>query len=525
MPSSRSQLDKLKQIGSPDYGEMATQMTVGTPIPAGEEPGLARQGLDLLKQAGKTVYGNLREAVVDPKAFHTRALGNVARQLQTDPQEFIMNWTGGGLGGVIKPKGGVFPKEGSGSKLDTYLERIQEYVPDVDRTKKISEINAITDFIAKKGRKYFTSVYGAPDDPLREALLEGRLPRLGSDKERFREYLMAPAREGTDPIAVQDFEKFYDQALGLTPHIVNRAGDMTTASNLRATASRKMLEQLRAQGVPDEMINARYIEAVTPERMGNEYAPEYLQNLGRKVMNEDIGTNRPIDIEDEVLFRAAREGEVFYDMSSTPLDFLEPRNLARSLSTLDPNKLQNMSFAEAVVQGTKNTKLQREWDEVVKRVRDGKNVDKSVFAIGTERIRPMGDDTWVRINSGQAAELEGAAMRHSVGGYAKKGDYGHGGLEALMSGKAQVFSLRGTDGQPRVTIEALNMGEGKLKVTQIKGRFNGMPDPEDQKRVVEFLKEMPVVSANRERYYKNPMDQELEAPQTVDWAGMLGVRE
>jgi hypothetical protein len=92
--------------GSPEYGEMAEQMTVGTPLPTDQGPSLASQGLNLLKQAGQTVYGNLREAVTDPVAFNKRALGNVAQQLQSDPQEFIMNWTGGGLGGIIRPKGG-----------------------------------------------------------------------------------------------------------------------------------------------------------------------------------------------------------------------------------------------------------------------------------------------------------------------------------------------------------------------------------------------------------------------------------
>jgi tetratricopeptide (TPR) repeat protein len=183
--------------GSPEYGEVAEQMTVGTlPTDQGPQgPSLASQGLDLLKQAGKTVYGNLREAVTDPVAFNKRALGNVAQQLQSDPQEFIMNWTGGGLGGIIKPKGGnvllenvdkaiadLRPQTGTGLYASEYLDALKkvatpeklESLPMVrrealqQRIKAAETPAALDNWVQNKLGKYIRTDMGSEADPVRK---------------------------------------------------------------------------------------------------------------------------------------------------------------------------------------------------------------------------------------------------------------------------------------------------------------------------------------------------------------------
>lgn len=181
--------------GSPEYGEIAQQMTVGTPLPTDQGPSLASQGLDLLKQAGQTVYGNLREAVTDPVAFNKRALGNVAQQLQSDPQEFIMNWTGGGLGGIIRPKGGgnllagdvekaiapLRPRDAYSSEFVSDLKKAYEALVATGEPSKIKvaermkfdiEQNApeiaLDDWIKNKFGNYIKKQMGTEDDPIRK---------------------------------------------------------------------------------------------------------------------------------------------------------------------------------------------------------------------------------------------------------------------------------------------------------------------------------------------------------------------
>jgi hypothetical protein len=178
--------------GSPEYGEVAEQMTVGTPLPTDQGPSLASQGLNLLKQAGQTVYGNLREAVTDPVAFNKRALGNVAQQLQSDPQEFIMNWTGGGLGGIIRPKGGgnllagdvekaiepLRPKVSVGSDeafSSDYFEKLKKEAAKEGTSLANTEVwpalergAALDDWIKNKFGNYIKKQMGTEDDPIRK---------------------------------------------------------------------------------------------------------------------------------------------------------------------------------------------------------------------------------------------------------------------------------------------------------------------------------------------------------------------
>jgi hypothetical protein len=113
-------------------------------------------------------------------------------------------------------------------------------------------------------------------------------------------------------------------------------------------------------------------------------------------------------------------------------------------------------------------------------------------------------------------------MHHSVGGYAKKGSYGEGGLDALLSGKAQVFSLRGPDNRPRVTIEARKNDDGTLLVKQVKGNFNGVPSATDQEIIAQFLKDLPIDKIQPESYARTATGEELSERVRIDWSERAG---
>ena len=419
--------------------------------------------------------------------------------------------------GVIKPKGGVFPKAETGSGIDNFLQRVEEQVGREAQDLTVGQIKTLNQFIKDKGRKYLTTTYGTGSDPLRDALLEGRLPAFGTDSKNFRDYMLQAAREG-NPRALEDFERMYDTKSGLGSYVAVPGEDQYELSaKIRDKATQDMLDKIAKEGVNPELIIDPFVSRVDMKSMLKNYSPEYQKNLARRLLGEELPEA------DETLIRAAREGEVFYDIPASPsLDFLDPKNLAKSLATLNPDKLSNMSFAEAVIQGTKNTRLQRDWDEVIKKVEGNKTVPKEMFDIGTETFRPMGQDKWVKLLTPQAVQLEGAAMHQSVGGYAKKGSYGEGGREALESGRAQVFSLRGPDNMPRVTIEARKNDDGTLFVKQIKGNFNGLPDPADQEIIVQFLKDLPIEKIQPERYIKTRTGEELEEAVRIDWSDRAG---
>lgn len=409
--------------------------------------------------------------------------------------------------GAVKFRGGVFPKEGTG-RLDDYLQSIVANLSRSDQAADMTlgDIKAVEKFILEKGRKYLTTSYGTGSDPIREALYEGRLPVVGSDKRRFRNYLLQAAREN-DPEALEDLEKLYDTGLSISTKYLRGARD-------RQSILDEITGKMRQEGVPEDLMRPdNMFYGLTADEMGSKLSADYLQELSAVLKDPSLPSSDP------TLLRAAQQGEPFFDLINRPdFDFLSPGNLANSILSLDPAKLKNMSFPEAVIQGTKNMRSTRDWQEVIRKVRDGKNVPKEVFEQGVKPVSKVEGGQWVQVITPKAVELEGAAMHHSVGGYAKKGSYGHGGVDALESGKAQVFSLRGPDlSSPRVTIEALKKDDGSLDITQIKGNYNGMPSPEDQKAVVDFLRGLPVATVRSERYTVDTKNTKLPDTTQVDW--------
>ena len=84
-----------------------------------------------------------------------------------------------------------------------------------------------------------------------------------------------------------------------------------------------------------------------------------------------------------------------------------------------------------------------------------------------ERISDFGKKTYNKVGSPgdvwladprelaltDALKHEGDTMRHSVGGYGLKGGYGAGGIDAILDGRASIFSLRDAEGKSYATIE------------------------------------------------------------------------
>ena len=99
----------------------------------------------------------------------------------------------------------------------------------------------------------------------------------------------------------------------------------------------------------------------------------------------------------------------------------------------------------------------------------------------------------------KALKYEGDTMAHSVGGYATRGGYGAGGIDAILKGEASIYSLRDAKGQPQVTIETrpgytiFDTGKpegrpGPERIIQIKGKSNRKPADEFLPFVQDFVK-------------------------------------
>jgi hypothetical protein len=392
--------------------------------------------------------------------------------------------------GAMRPKGGVFMTSGKygeavfpGKRADTFskFDKDMSDILDLVETKSkvlISGISpesadAITELFDKKARKYFTTQFASTDDPLYDALKEGRIKPVGAeDKKLFRRYMVTKAREG-DPEALQDLAYAYDKALKRSVFAPKgTAAYSPEAFNLARTRGEEAMALAESQRLaagekltPEELLSMEsYIERYDPNNLFSSDA--------KKALFEE-GANVPPHIQ-----KAIAEGELFYDISDFNVPkFMRPsEEMIDELAKIDPEKLRRMSYPEAVAAVNKQMRLAADWADVVSLAekKGAKAVPKESRAMFTQTAVPLDEgQKWVRLTDSKAAALEGKMMKHSVGGYDKKGTYGMGGKAAFDAGKAEVFSMRNADDIPMLTIEVDKVtSPGNGIVTQVKGISN-----------------------------------------------------
>lgn len=438
---------------------------------------------------------------------------------------------------AVKPTGGVFPPKDTGSRIDDYLDMITKKLSQTDMPGR--DAAEVAELIKNKGHKYLTTQFATGKDQIRDAILDGRLSLSGSDKEVLRSYALAAARDG-HPEAIKDLEKAYDKATSLQGMYVKPderkiieslppSSKMLTNAELQKLlphtfkkAQDAEIEKMLKEGVDPENINTAIFEKNRNDMLAS-YQPEPQQLLA-KILE---GTHTaPLSGGEKAMQFAAEKGEPIYDLSNvTPqLELFKPSVIARGIATIPVSDLKNMTFPEMVIRGSQNTLLDRNADEVITRLKSGKEVPKKFYTEGVSPVKGLEDIGWHSIDSLFAARVEGAAMNHSIGDYAKSGNtYGHGGKEGFLSGKAKVYSLRPDGYKPAVTVETGVDPEGVF-VSQVKGPFNSMPTLEEKAQVFklfdllrpyDFKYKQPNASAP-ERYSRNRQGDNIPE-QFIDW--------
>ena len=369
---------------------------------------------------------------------------------------------------AVRPPGGnVFPEFVNDVVASRAVDRALQTVPE-------NRQDDIREFINTKAKRYFEKDYASTKDPLYEAFKEGRVGTL-ADTPAFRNYMLNAARDG-NPEALEDLARSYDR--GLEPVVVTRRaeGEDYTAQlqRERDTLARLQRSLMEAPGPALE------VERQLPSRY----------SLFRSQENiEGYPLNRPLT---EGELKAVERGDPLYKHTGAygVPDFMRPEAIVEALADIPPERLKSMSYPEAVIAVNQPARLTANWNAAISRVREGKDVPKEVKAFGLSQPLLKSDNgAWHRIQDARAAEMEGAMMGHSVGGYSRVGSYGHGGLEALQSGRAKVFTLRDNKGNARVTVEALDTPEG-MEITQIKGRSNAGPREAEVQDVMKLFEQL-----------------------------------
>jgi hypothetical protein len=486
------------------------------------------------------------KAVTDPKAY-MQALGENIKKyhtdpLQQDPQKYLMEQLGPGQGlmGAIKPRGGIMPTTPGtpwGEYIDEVVGAAQKSYANIASDRR----EGVVDFIKKKLDKYIRSDFGTEEDPLRRAIESGRLETFGKDKDTFRSYALKAAREG-DPDAVFDVTKAYDIGTGIRPTVMLPTRDFGEGQLAKQKAVDDLVSKIVAEGGDPEIARSiveRQLRSVSRDetdkalQTGEEGYSKVLKTFG-------VDKNRPKDM--GFFERALDQGDIAYGKDFLNLQFLRPQDLAEALGAIPSNKLASMDFPEAVVEGNRLMKKSRDLDENIKIAEKGKGstLPKEILFFGTKPLKtPAKSGQWINITDPDAARLEGALMRHSVHGYGKEGPYGLGGKQALLSGKANLFSLRDEKGLPMVTVEMENMAMQKMsdrealktpdfKVRQVQGKFNSAPEDyiDDVFDLAETINgrwsEGP---AGNQRYGKDRSGKDLDETKIIEWGKLFANRK
>jgi hypothetical protein len=136
----------------------------------------------------------------------------------------------------------------------------------------------------------------------------------------------------------------------------------------------------------------------------------------------------------------------------------------------------------------------------------------------TEPVMDVGRGMkWYKLNDPRATILEGGAMNHSIGQYAEDRGYVVGGLPAFLSGRAEVYSLRGEDGIPRVTLSIEKFQNGDRFIRDVRGPSNSNPAG-FRMAVLKFMDDPKnrVIGSEYLTYNQNQMGQKV-TPVNIDW--------
>lgn len=320
---------------------------------------------------------------------------------------------------------------------------------------------AINKWVQSNLTNYIKKEMATPEDPVRRLAEEGvthlpagtPMPRNMSSVWASREEAGFPSAMGTSREA-QVWEAMSDKPVGF-----GTAGEMINTG----------------RGEP-------WMEKVDPFTRVHGIAPMESSNMAR-----DLGFNHIVDV-----LRA--------DLAA---------------GRIRPEQLNKVSMEQAV-------RRTYEYDqELAKKMAEARTSAREGLPVHKEY--PEGY-RWIELNRPGAFAQESEAMGHSVRGYepprghsdwiAGSGDegspgYGHGGWEAIKSGKAKVYSLVDPKGEPHVTVEvqslrgselgryAADLPEGEdvaamknppLRITQIKGKGNAAPKEEYLPFVQDFVK-------------------------------------
>lgn len=403
---------------------------------------------------------------------------------------------------IRRPAGGVFPTaknvdEEPISFLDSSLKNYTENIRFADGAAENKA--AAKEFIDTKLRDYYKTKAGSVSDPIREALISGRIkiPKDTPLEEQFPQALINASRAG-DVTAMREIEKRFDNMMNITNYRVKPVG-ATATDDIEAAELFKqtILQQMKANPsiIPDEFLlrlSKKDADALPPQK-AEETIKEIRQKLAdnpalfntiyepkisRLLDNQLLENATPDNLTQfpqlyPVLANASKRKEGIMaleaDVPITDLNYMgvpevfgvHRDDLIQELVKINPKDLAQMSvpefYAKAMPSIAKAEVFRERIRTVDKLAAAGKPVPAEIGQFGTKEFLPTDSSgmTWREITDPQAALIQAKFLGNSIGGYAQAGTYGplNKGINALRDGETRLFSLYDKNGHAVNNVE------------------------------------------------------------------------
>jgi hypothetical protein len=466
------------------------------------DAGVAFKPSDDPTLAGFFEAGNISSGLANPAGITRSGVkaaektGEAARMLAQDFQQYNQNLAVPGASYIRRPAGGVFPTaksvdeepiSGLDKSIKSTLDNNLSYVRAPAENKE-----AAKQFMDTKLRDYFKTKASSVSDPLREALINGRIkiPKDSPLEEQFPQALINASRAG-DVTAMKEIENRFDKMMNISNYRLRPAGT-GPATDREATEAFKqtILQQMKANPsvIPDEFLlrlakkdtsklskqeqaaevaGIRQKLADNPTLFNTVIEPKMTRLLGDQML-ETVNPDSLTQFADlyPALVNAPKRQEGIMalqaDVPITDVNYMgipeifgiSKSDLIEELTKISPKDLAQMSvpefYSKAIPSVAKKEAFRENIRTVDKLAKEGKPVPAELGQFGTKEFLPTDSSgmTWREITDPKAALIQAKFLNNSIGGYAEAGTYGplNKGINALKDGETRLFGLYDKNG-------------------------------------------------------------------------------
>jgi len=400
---------------------------------------------------GFRTMGELGASAVNPASVVRGTIsaaektGEAAKMLAKDFQQYNRQLTVPGASYAVKPTGGAYLAQHMDSNMGDYVKNLEK-----EAARLAGDRPDVAEFLRNKALPYLTKNYGTTNDPIRDAILKGQMGLSGHDSKNFPEALILAANRG-DNMAREALEATHDVRTGLTGHVYDLSPNARYIPSdiLRQQEAMKMREQGYTGATTPKIYFMGETEAksaASDPRMADYYFGQ-------------LGVSPSYNGTPEGLKYSLANKQPVYDLNQNDysmLDYMIPENVVAAISSVDPKKLKNSSFADALIQGNNNLysglykpymKQVDTWYDAVdkgnKEVALQYPKEASLFGMSDPVLTDARGFTWRKVVDPDATRIQSQLMNHSIEGYAYPKAYRHSGSEKLGSSNARVSLLNG----------------------------------------------------------------------------------